>query len=643
DKTIYLRYVPNNNNTFNNCKENGFVIKRIPWDSNILPDSLNFKEASAIVYIKPLAKENMEWRNLIGKKMETGYLYNFLYEQLNNLNNHNDMAFGLAMLACDFDVELANAAGLFYKDEHLLPGQYAYLIQTADNKFSKNIKPAIVIANTSVNNTLKDIDSIKMITRKNEVKLTWNIEQLINDYTGYFIERSVDGETFLQLNVKPYIQIQTQYEKEKINIFYNDTLTEYGRVYFYRVRGLGFFGTYGNYSDIIKCKLIKPLDAFPIADSTHLLYDSILQIHWHMPENFNLNELTGFNIYRSESMEGVYTKLNDELLSKENKIFIDDKPNPSNYYKILALNTYGDSAYSYPMIGLVPDMHPPKIPQNLKGEIDSLGHVILSWQSNKEIDLQGYRIFRNNAVNEELVEISKYIYKDTIYKDTVALETLSEEVFYSITAVDKVYNNSPFSPKVKLKRPDKIKPVEVQFVEVIHNDTSIVLKWISSTSKDVEKYELWRNKGNSNLEKIKEWTAKDSLDKFTDTSLEYGNYYTYQIKVIDDDNNFSISASASHYFDSRIRKQIKQINYKVNLESKSILLNWYYPESDLYSFVIYKAKKGEPLKIIKTLKGNIFSFVDTDLFVGNKYEYCIKANFNSGAESYVSDAIDVDF
>lgn len=643
DKTVYLRCVPNNNVTLDYCKEKGFTIKRIVWESTLMPDSTNFRTATTLFYVKPVNKENKEWDTLSETTPEAAFLYSILYEPENNPNMDMNMAFGLAMLSCDFDIKLAKAAGLFYTDANLPKGKYAYLIKPTETKSDKKIKPAILIVNTNINDKLANIDSLKIQTRRKEVKLVWNVAQLKSDYTGYFIERSEDGKIFLQLNKKPHIQIQTQYEKEKKDISFNDTITEYGKTYYYRVRGLGFFGVYGNYSNIVKCKLIKPLDAFPLADSVHLLYDSVLQVSWHMPKNFNLKELKGFDIYRSKDNDGVYKKLNKKTLPKEVNSFTDNFPNQSNYYKVLAYNIAGDSSYSFSMMGILPDIKPPKSPLGLKGKIDTSGNVILIWKPNSETDLKGYRIFRNNDPNEELVEITKSILKDTIFKDTITLETLTEDVYYSITAVDNVFNNSPYANPVKLKRPDKIKPVGAQFIEVVHTDTTITTKWICSTSKDAEQYELWRSIQNSPFEKIKEWKATDSLNQFIDIHLEYATYYKYQLKVIDDDGNVSITNSASHYFDARIRKPIKKINYKVDLEKRNITLRWEYPEKELYSFIIYKGKKGDPLKIIKTVKGNTFIFEDTQLYIGNQYEYRIKANFNSGAESYISDAIQVEF
>jgi len=222
NKTVFLRCVPNNIATLDYCKEKGFTIKRIVWESNILPDSTNFRTTPSLFFIKALNKENKKWDTLSGSSPEADFLYSILYEPGNSTDVHMNMAFGLAMLSCDFDVELANAAGLFYIDENLPIGKYAYLIQPTENKPGVKIKPAIVIVNTAINDQLKNIDSLKIKTKRKEVSLAWDAEKLKTDYTGYFIERSEDGKSFSVLNKKPHIQVQTQYEKNKKDISFNE-------------------------------------------------------------------------------------------------------------------------------------------------------------------------------------------------------------------------------------------------------------------------------------------------------------------------------------------------------------------------------------------------------------------------------------
>ena len=69
---------------------------------------------------------------------------------------------------------------------------------------------------------------------------------------------------------------------------------------------------------MVKWKLMKPLEAFPLGETPVLLKgDSTLEIHWSMPDGFDPNELAGFDILRSETAEGTYTKINKAKLSKE--------------------------------------------------------------------------------------------------------------------------------------------------------------------------------------------------------------------------------------------------------------------------------------------------------------------------------------
>jgi len=642
DNVVYIRYLPDNSVSLKKCLLKGYEIKKISWSSNEKPDSVAFKNVPIAFTIKPADKTSFEWEIMVDKYDEASFLFNYLFESNDSKNKDPEMAFGLAMLSCDFNTELAKTCGLFIKDDKPLDGKSAYIIQPADVQLRKTIAPAIIVVNAAKNDELKNIDTLKIKTHKKEVKLFWNEKILNGNYAGYWIERSEDGKIFVVLNKKPHIQVNTQYEKDKKDIYYNDTITEYGKTYYYRVKGLNHFGVTGNYSNVVECKLIKPLDEFPLIDSVHLVRDSTLQICWHMPDKFDLKELKGYNLYRSINIKGEYKKINSQLILSNEKKHSDPLAKESNYYIIVAYNNYGDSASSHPFMGLVPDKFPPKTPAGLKGKIDTTGKVVLTWSPNKENDLLGYRIFKNNATNEEKVEITKTFIKDTAFRDTITLETLTEEVYYYITAVDKVYNNSKISAPVKLKRPDKIKPVEAQIKSITHNDSSIALNWTLSTSKDVIKYELYRKKSDANFEKIKEWNNNtDSI--FIDTKLEYANYYTYQIKTWDDDGNFSISTPIIHYYDSRVRKQIKDIKFEINNEKKLVVLNWKYSEKELYNFVIYKAKKGEAPKAIKTLKPNEFYFEDKDVMLGNKYVYQIKANFISGSESYISDEITIDF
>ena len=97
------------------------------------------------------------------------------------------------------------------------------------------------------------------------------------------------------------------------------------------------------------------------------------------------------------------------------------------------------------------------------------------------------------SLNDELEKGELFInLASNEYFSAVDLKTLTKFIYYSLTSVDKVYNNSKYSSVIKLKRPDIIAPVAPVFIQTSHNNKSVELKWYRSTSDDVEKYELHR-------------------------------------------------------------------------------------------------------------------------------------------------------
>ena len=642
NNSIYLRWVHSDINSLQACIKDGYILKRINWNKDELPDINEFNDLSlTTTYIKSHDKNNPIWKTKLNQNIEIGFLYNVLFNKNSSNNKNENYYYGLAMLNCDYDTSLAKSAGLFFIDTVISKTKCAYLLQPKNLNEQKNIKPSIIITNAVNDDYLPNPDSLKSKLSKNEVALIWPEEKFKSFYTGYYIERSEDSINFKQLNTKPYTQIKTKDDKTKTEITYYDTSFKYNTNYFYRVRGLSFFGFKSNYSNIIKIKVTKPINISVSLDSVKTINDSIQKIIWHTAGYISKNELAGFNIYTSETEQGHYTKKNKNLITEKN-YFIDLNPKTRTYYKVIAYNIYGDSTESNNIMALLPDIKPPISPKNLKGNIDSNGIVKLIWLSNKEKDLKGYRLFRCNSLNEEPVEISTKIIIDTTYLDQIDLNTLTENVIYILTAVDNVFNNSNYSAPLILKRPDKIKPVNIIFKKITSNDTSITIKWINSSSKDVHKYELFKISKDSVI-KIKEWAETDSLSFYNDTLVEDNNFYKYKIRVTDNSLNYSENTSNYYYFSSQYKKSIIEFNYKIIKENKSILLEWQAPSQNVFSYVLYKSKNKMEFINYKTFKNSVLKFEDKDLNIGNIYKYKIKAILNTGAETKISKTLIIDF
>lgn len=648
---ILIRWVPTNKQTFDLAKKYGYKIDRIKISELFVPKDTNAFGTSYKLNttpILPLDENDKYWLELLNQNEGTALVYDALFKtnkttekSEKDKKNAENMRYGLVLLSCDLSFELAKATGLFIEDTNVDNNQvYAYRITIAAPKGIK-YKPYMFSVDSKQLSKLKNIKNLKSKPGIKSTKLTWNISDNKIDYAGYIFERSLDSMTFERTNKTPFVFMTSQYNREQKEGVFTDSLPQSGIIYFYRIRGLTHFGTLGPASNIVKCIGKSGFNTYPFVDSVITIKNKTINIHFHLP-NYNLAKLKGFCIYRANNINGKYEVITKTLLPKDALVFKDEKPLMANYYKIFAINIENDSVSSYPSLGQLADEVPPLIPKGLIAKIDTNGKVILNWEHNTEKDLKGYRVYKMNTLKEEPVEVvSKFITENT-FTDSITLNTLTEDIYYTINAVDNNYNNSQRCAPIKLKKPDKIPPVKPIITKLYHTDSSIILKWINSTSVDIFKTELFQLNNNKKI-KIGEFCAPDTTNHYTDFRIEIGQSYAYELKTSDDDGNSSSSISNELLYETGVRSKIKNIESTVNYETKQIILKWVYEPKDIYSFIIYKAKGDSQFYIYKTLPPNLFIFSDKDLNPGNIYKYKLKAIFNSGAESLLSEVVEVKY
>lgn len=650
NKNLILRFVPANNQIWNEVKEKGFKIERAELDS---PDTSNAKNPEfktlTINPLKPKEKNDTAWKRIIKTSDFGAFVYNGLYKIPTATDAKTKTAsnamWGMLMKQADLNIESAKLLGLYFKDENINENKfYLYKISVLEKSGDTKHK-CLILVDTKKENYLPLIELRTALVSNRKVALAFKAKLYENYYSGYVIERSEDSVNYKPITKRPLIYITNEFEKNKEEITCNDSLPTNKTFYYYRLKGLSYFGESGPTSKAIKVKGKEPIGSYPFMDSVKLVNkETQIKVYFHFPKNANLSVVKNLFIFRSEESKGKAELITQNSLMINSTNFIDEKPRQTNYYTVRAITFDNDTVCSFEGFGMLPDREPPASPTEVKGKIDSIGVVRLNWKANTENDLQGYRVFRKNALNEELVEITKRILIKPEFTDTINIKTLTKFIYYALTAVDKVYNNSKYSADLKLKRPDIIAPVKPVFTQTFHNNRGIVLKWYNSTSDDVLKYELYRIENKTKeIIKLKEWLLKDTLSSYIDTTCIAGNTYQYKLMVYDDSNNKNEELSLFLVFETGIRKQIKDISNKVDLEKRLVELSWTYNEKDLYSFIIYKAKQGEDLRIYKTLKPTDSKLIDRSLDPGNIYVYRIKAVYNSGVESELSKEIKIEF
>lgn len=644
--SIMIRWAPSTPALFRLGVENGYKITRTTIRNGVEEQSVVLAEQ-----ILHLGEKDSSWKQLIEKNNSAALLNEFLFlpdDLVGGLSPEQSEAiqgslFGLVLLSCDYDVSIAKAAGLYFADKTVKPGEtYRYKIELAGNKNEGNYAPAYFNNNSSELSVNPEISNLEATFKNKVTKLSWNTTPFLEFYGGYNVERSTDNKNFSIINKAPLLLTSSQFEKSKTNILFIDTMPKTGIKYYYRIRGINFFGEMSDPSNMVEGTGFQELTSFPVIDSVRVDRNSEIYVHWQL-NNTNENKLVKkYALYRAEKDNGDYSL----LLEGENAFTYTDKlPKPTNFYKVAAIAFGDDTLYSFSVMALIIDTIPPTKPTGVEAVVDTNGIVSIKWKASPDSDVEGYKVFRANSLNEEFVQINQEFAIETAYSDTINLRTLSKNVFYAIAATDHNYNNSLLSNPIAVRRPDTIAPVEAIVTQLDVKLDGIHVQWIPSTSDDVSVSSLIRfsDLSNDKPDTIFSFKPSESVSKFADTLLVPGNGYYYAVVVFDSAGNYAVSNKVYQLFESGFRKKIAFSGAEADREKKNVTLKWQYAEKDVEKFVIYRSGAKSPMTAVAVVPANVFTYTDTDLHMGNVYEYRIKAVFSNGAQSIISDPTSVEY
>lgn len=636
-----LRWVPANVETWKEGIQHGYIIERFTPDEYFDLEGQNPDGKGVWINaapILPLPKQDSVWKKLIREDKINAFVFQSLYESNSTVTNakqiqQEKIKFGFVLKACDLSIQTAKAHGLYFADKTIAPGQiYIYRIRLAQAPTGKKHYPGIATADEKLSK-MNAPAKIHGDFRNRKAAITFDVSTTREACAGYIIERSQDSLHYERINATLFTFAHSQYEVNKTEVTYQDSFPQNHKTYWYRVRGYSYFGFVGPPSPSVKGKGRDEWTAYPEIDTLFSPDNKRVELKWFVPAENNTADLAGFLIFRAPTHQGPFSNLNATRLDKVTFQFTDEHPLSSGYYEIAALNTYGDTAFSFPYFFGLPDNEPPPVPENISGSIDTNGIVQLRWDKTDALDLKGYRVFRCNSLREEFIEVGDSILPDNFFTDTITIQTLTRDVYYVIRSVDQRYNNSANSRSCKLKRPDKIPPVAPVVQSIAQTDSTIFFSWINSSSDDVMCLELTARTKSGVLMNLGNWNGRDTMKMFTDKNVIPGNEYFYSLTVTDSAGNKTVSAFPTIYFHPRIYPALKNISAIADFEKRSIALSWDVPLQEVDRYVIYKSKKGEPLRTWKTINGKSAGIIDKELYPGNVYVYKVKAVMKSGAET----------
>ncbi len=649
--SVVLRWAPSKATLWEFANKSGYMIIRYEFVNKKL--EMNTREVLTTKPLKPWSLD--EWKEKANRsdslaaacaqilygKSKTQLSQNGKSKGINlkeSLNEKYELEnkHALALFLADQSTFLATGLGLRFTDKNIVKGKtYAYAVcALTDPKIIKSDTSGVLV-NTSEIMPIPEMPKVNVEELDRKVRFTWDRQMSSMFYTGYYYERSEDGgKSFKRLNKHPFTQLASDQKlTSNSSIELNDSLPKNYKQYYYRIIGITPFGDLGKPTpNIAVMGRDRTPPSAPEQISAKNINDNIVKITW--TKRIKEPDFIGYLVGRSDKATGPFFPLNTEPLSTNATEYIDKDAVTygTNYYIVAAIDTAGNAGSSIPAYAIITDTIPPAKPYGLTGKIDTTGIVHIKWRMGKETDLLGYMVYYANAPDHTFTPVSKDFVVDSTFTDSINLKTLTKQIYYKVVAFDKHRNPSLFSDALELKRPDKVPPVPPVFNNFLVNDTSIILKWVTSSSKDVVSQILFRK------EKGKTWEQYAKLamdaDSYVDHKVKKQNWYEYSLVAINEaglhsEKSFPLNVRV---YDPGVRPEIENFIAKKSTDGKSIILSWKYSVKSDFWFIIYRSINGTDLMAYKNIPSKQQSFTDSSLKIGI-YQYSIKVVYKDGGES----------
>lgn len=633
--SVFIKWVPKDIQMFHSILENGATV-------SISTSGTDFSTSEKII-LEPVTKQWEKW-DLSNPKLDRIHEIQLgIKTSLEHDKKAQNYAFTIASLEASLSFEMNVLSDLMIAIPRPKNGKpFAIKVEL------KGYEPVI----QSIENKVSKIGEIPKllgkVDRKKTATISWNADSVVTEYLGFQIERKVDNGKFETILKSPFVNFKTNAEKADRLAGFRDEKLEQGKTYTYKIYGINYFGLKGKYSNEVKIYLPKLANATVTIDTVKTNgYNREISVSL-MKEVDSLPLLVNrLVLMRSDSLLKDYTEVEQRSIkSNETKIqFKTTSLLPSgdrNYFKVFAFSPDNDTAYSTPYYYFTLDQEPPAKVSSLKGIVDSLGHVTLSWNKPKDTDLLGYRVYRANLKTEEFVEKTTSLKLETNFFDTLNLNTLTNDIYYFVTVVDKNYNNSPNSDTILVIKPDTIPPSEPFLISLRKVGINIDLEWQNSTSKDVEESYLLR-KTDLKTDTVLIWKGDES-SHFLDSTFAFSKDISYSILAVDQSDNQTSSKSRSLFVEPGYRPALINVKASPNRSVKAVDLSWTKPQTSVFQYFIYRKKGDGTFHLIATISSESLSdckYEDKTVSISNEYDYLIQYQSQDGFRSLKHEPVKV--
>lgn len=349
--------------------------------------------------------------------------------------------------------------------------------------------------------------------------------------TGFNIYRRKEGEKkFVRINPLTIL-------RQEGRLYRTDREVENGVDHTYYVTAVDFAGRESKPSGK---QVARPKDLTPplIPEGIKTIPDEgKITIVWKM--NLEL-DLSHYNIYRSTSVTGEFSKINTAPIPGDKPSFIDTNVRYGSYfYKVQATDKNGNKGkLSGSVSGRCKDLTPPSPPTDITYKVKE--HTVsLSWKPPVDPGLSGYYVYRGDK-QERLIRIAK----EPIEKDDLSFVDLGyrgrglwpgKTYYYGVSALDEAMNESKIN-SIPVEIPDDVAPIApATCYAKTTPEGKVKVEWQSSLSLDVASYRIYRGQKGGKPLRLQE--VGKEVRSYLDQAVEKGQEYFYAVSGVDSVNN----------------------------------------------------------------------------------------------------------
>lgn len=639
---IQLRWVVNSPLAWTQTNRNGFIVERYTVVRN---NQIVSPAEKVVLTAQPLKPRPLnDWQTLATANQYAAVIAQALYGQDFQLTGDDakgiskmmamaqelEQRYLVSMYAADLCYPAALLAGWAYEDNTVKPGErYLYRVVAAPAPKAVKINQGAVYVSLQDAQLLPEPQPLTAIFGDKSVMLSWNYALLSKVYNAYYLEKSVDGKNFKKLSDTPLTNMNSREGKSADRMFYMDTLANNTTSVFYRLQGVSSFGEEGPVSPVVSGHGEMRLIYVPHIESVIPNDKGGVDIRWSFDERGN-QDIQEFQLQRGDRDQGPFVPVMRGIGPASRQVQF-QQLQASNYLVIAAIPRQGEPVLSFPVLVQPADSVPPAMPTGLAGTVDSLGVVRLSWKSNTESDLLGYRIYRAQTQGEELVPITDVAIREASFVDTLQIKSLNPRAFYAVAALDQRYNQSSISPTITLQKPETVPPSTPIITDYKVTADGIQLRWETGREENLSFIEIHREA--SDAPAVVLASIKDlSVQQHVDAQVEAGQRYRYKIVSVSA-GGLRSAPSPTVTLQAKARQQTGKIESFIarrNRREKAVELSWVHSLKSVKEVTIYRGVAGKPVSLWRVMKGFETQIKDNDVQENESYEYIIRAVLADG-------------